>query len=76
MPIVSLRFSDRFLYQLRMRGNRVRLDDRPDGEVDENFWAQAAADQAVGRNTEEGDESECLISNLVILVIDRLCFQL
>ena len=55
-----------------MRGNRVRLDDRPDGEVDENFWAQAAADQAVGRNTEEGDESECLISNLVILVIDRL----
>ena len=40
-----------------MRGSRVRLDDRPDGEVDENFWAQAAADQAAGRNTEDADES-------------------
>lgn len=41
-----------------MRGHRVRLDDRPDGEVDENFWAQAAADQAAGRADDEGDESK------------------
>lgn len=42
-----------------MRGHRARLDDRGDGEVDENFWAQAAADQAAGQNAngEEGDES-------------------
>jgi len=41
-----------------MRGQRVRFNENGD-EVDENFWAQAAADQAAGRNVdEEGDESE------------------
>lgn len=35
-----------------------------DGEVDENFWAQAAADQAVGRAGEqEGDDSKPNIPN-------------
>jgi condensin complex subunit 2 len=44
--------------QLKMRGQRVRFNENGD-EVDENFWAQAAADQAAGRNgDEEGDESE------------------
>lgn len=28
-----------------------------DGEVDENFWAQAAADQAAGLRSGEADES-------------------
>ncbi|EKM50431.1 uncharacterized protein PHACADRAFT_200373 [Phanerochaete carnosa HHB-10118-sp] len=37
-------------FSLRTRGQRGRLDDRPEGEVDENFWAQAAADQAAGRS--------------------------
>ena len=47
------------LYQLKMRGQRVRFNETGDGEVDENFWAQAAADQAAGRLAqEEGDESE------------------
>lgn len=36
-----------------MRGRRAKLNDG-DGEVDENFWAQAAADQAAGR----GDDDE------------------
>ena len=41
-----------------MRGQRVRYNEGGDGEVDENFWAQAAADQAAGRDRgEEGDES-------------------
>jgi condensin complex subunit 2 len=41
-----------------MRGQRVRFNENGD-EVDENFWAQAAADQAAGRNgDEDGDESE------------------
>lgn len=41
-----------------MRGQRVRFNENGD-EVDENFWAQAAADQAAGRNGDgEGDESE------------------
>jgi len=41
-----------------MRGRRVRFNEG-DGEVDENFWAQAAADQAAGRSVEdEADESE------------------
>lgn len=44
-----------------MRGQRVRFDEAGDGEVDENFWAQAAADQAAGRLAqEEGDESKRL----------------
>ncbi|KZT27835.1 barren [Neolentinus lepideus HHB14362 ss-1] len=43
-------------FSLRMRGQRS-IDDRQDGEVDENFWAQAAADQAAGRmGTDETDE--------------------
>jgi hypothetical protein len=38
-----------------MRGQRVRLDEG-DGEIDENFWAQAAAN--AGRQGEDGDEGE------------------
>jgi hypothetical protein len=38
-----------------MRGQRAPLNENGDGEVDENFWAQAAADQAAGRAT-SGDE--------------------
>lgn len=41
-----------------MRGQRVRFNEAGDGEVDENFWAQAAADQAAGRQADEGDESK------------------
>ncbi|KAF8845187.1 barren [Paxillus ammoniavirescens] len=45
-------------FSLKMRGQRVRFNESGDGEVDENFWAQAAADQAAGRLAqEEGDES-------------------
>lgn len=33
------------LSQLKMRGHRARINEG-DGEVDERFWAQAAADQA------------------------------
>ncbi|KAI5116872.1 hypothetical protein M0805_005838 [Coniferiporia weirii] len=42
-------------FALRMRGNRARLNEN-DGEVDENFWAQAAADQAAGRRGEDGED--------------------
>lgn len=38
-----------------MRGQRSPLNDNGDGEVDENFWARAAADQAAGLTT-SGDE--------------------
>jgi len=38
--------------QLRTRGQRAPpLNENRDGEVDENFWAQAAADQAAGLAT-------------------------
>lgn len=40
-----------------MRGQKVRYNENGDGEVDENFWAQAAADQAAGRVDDDGDES-------------------
>ncbi len=36
------------------------LNENGDGEVDENFWAQAAADQAAGRAT-SGDEGGIFI---------------
>ncbi len=39
-----------------MRGRRAPLDENGDGEVDENFWAQAAADQAAGRAGSDGDD--------------------
>jgi len=35
--------------QLKMRGKRARLNENGDGEVDEAFWAQAAADPAANR---------------------------
>ena len=43
--------------QLKMRGNRARLNAN-DGEIDTNFWAQAAADQAAGRLGGDGEESK------------------
>lgn len=44
-------------FSLKMRGQRVRFNETGDGEVDENFWAQAAADQAAGLLAQDGDES-------------------
>ncbi|EGN96565.1 hypothetical protein SERLA73DRAFT_111171 [Serpula lacrymans var. lacrymans S7.3] len=45
-------------FSLKMRGQRVRYNENGDGEVDENFWAQAAANQAAGRVAQEdGDET-------------------
>lgn len=44
-----------------MRGQR-RFDEPDNGEVDENFWTQAAADQAAGRSAgADGDDSEFLL---------------
>ena len=39
-----------------MRGYRVKINEG-DGEIDENFWAQAAADQAAGLRAQDADES-------------------
>ncbi|KAI0077719.1 barren [Panus rudis PR-1116 ss-1] len=41
-------------FSLRMRGHRARLDD----EIDENFWAQAAAGQGPGQDGDEPDETQ------------------
>jgi len=41
-----------------MRGQRAPPNDNGDGEIDENFWAQAAADQAANRNNDDADESK------------------
>ncbi|KXN87652.1 Condensin complex subunit 2 [Leucoagaricus sp. SymC.cos] len=44
-------------FELRMRGRRAKINENGDGEVDADFWAQAAADQANGRRgDEDGDE--------------------
>ncbi|KAJ8489216.1 hypothetical protein ONZ51_g3095 [Trametes cubensis] len=42
-------------FSLRMRGYQVRPDGRVDGEIDEAFWAQAAANQ--GGGGDGGDET-------------------
>ncbi|TFY59146.1 hypothetical protein EVJ58_g5971 [Rhodofomes roseus] len=42
-------------FSLKMRGRNVQ--GRGDEEIDENFWAQAAAEQAAGRAGEDGDDS-------------------
>ena len=39
-----------------MRGQKVRMNPDGNGEVDENFWAQAAADQATGRTGNQEDD--------------------
>ncbi|OAX38973.1 barren [Rhizopogon vinicolor AM-OR11-026] len=44
-------------FSLKMRGQQVRFNENGDGEVDEQFWAQAAADQAAGRAAAEDDEN-------------------
>lgn len=41
-----------------MRGRRAKLNENGDGEVDENFWAQAAAGQAAADDDQDGDESK------------------
>ncbi|KAJ7746868.1 condensin complex subunit 2/barren [Mycena maculata] len=51
--LVSLFLKPKF--QLKMRGQKVRYNQDGDGEVDENFWAQAAADQAAGRDADDND---------------------
>lgn len=50
-PLVVL--LSKFISKLKMRGRRVKINEDGDGEVDVNFWAQAAADQANGRREDE-----------------------
>ena len=48
-----------------MRGRRVKINEDGDGEVDVNFWAQAAADQANGRRGDEDAGKHNLIVPLL-----------
>jgi condensin complex subunit 2 len=46
--------------QLKMRGQRAPLEVNAEGEIDENFWAQAAANQAAQQTEDvEADDSAC-----------------
>ncbi|KAF8629060.1 hypothetical protein AX15_003559 [Amanita polypyramis BW_CC] len=45
-------------FYLKMRGHKVRFNEAGDGEVDENFWVQAAAEQAAGKNEEGNEENQ------------------
>lgn len=53
-----------------MRGQRGRLDERTEGEIDENYWAQAAADQAAARADGELDQSKSLAASIRSLGTD------
>ncbi|KAG6817537.1 hypothetical protein H0H87_007505 [Tephrocybe sp. NHM501043] len=52
--LVTLFLKPKFV--LKMRGRSVRMNTDGYGEVDEDFWAQAAADQAAGRNSDDGGD--------------------
>ena len=43
---------------VEMHGQRVNPKTNADGEIDENFWAQAAADQPAGRLGESANEGK------------------
>ncbi|KAF8661344.1 hypothetical protein AX16_001439 [Volvariella volvacea WC 439] len=43
-------------FYLKMRGQKVRFNESGDGEVDENFWAQAAAGQAGNGAEQDGED--------------------
>ncbi|EAU90161.1 condensin complex component cnd2 [Coprinopsis cinerea okayama7 len=51
--LVTLFLKPKFF--LKMRGRRARMNN-DDGEIDENFWAQAAADQARAREGDQDDD--------------------
>lgn len=51
-----------------MRGQKVRINENGDGEVDEHFWAQAAADQAAGRGDEDNDEGKYWFGHVLVVV--------
>ncbi|KAG1750052.1 condensin complex subunit 2/barren [Suillus occidentalis] len=44
-------------FSLKMRGQPVKFNENGDGEVDEQFWAQAAANQAAERAAADNDET-------------------
>lgn len=55
-----------------MRGHKVRYNEDGDGEVDENFWAQAAADQAAGRDGNDDEDASmflCEHTQLHLLIV-------
>lgn len=58
-----------------MRHQNGRNNQQGDGEIDENFWAQAAADQAAARN-QDGDDSKSsstLFSSVSAFMTHELC---
>ncbi|KAL0953512.1 hypothetical protein HGRIS_004736 [Hohenbuehelia grisea] len=45
-------------FSLKMRGHRVRFNENGDGEVDENFWAQAVNNAAAQNAEGDGEDGE------------------
>lgn len=50
-------------FQLKMKGRDVRYNDNGDGEVDTEFWAQAAADQAAGQKNPDEEDGPAVLFN-------------
>jgi condensin complex subunit 2 len=48
-----------------MRGRAVKYNENGDGEVDQEFWAQAAADQAAGRTAADNNESTVTLLHFI-----------
>jgi condensin complex subunit 2 len=76
LPSVSLSAITEAFPQLRLCGQRTPLNENGDGEVDEAFWAQAAADQAAGRIPSDGDEGETALHEILASIFSNLCILL
>ena len=63
-----------------MRGHKVRFNEAGDGEVAENYWAQAAGEQAAGKDGDEGGKfplnNNRLIANCCGNRPDRWCYAI
>ncbi|KAK8846876.1 hypothetical protein IAR55_005966 [Kwoniella newhampshirensis] len=52
--LLRLFLKPKFSLRMRRNASAARMAENPDGEIDENFWAQAAADRADVDGGEEG----------------------
>ncbi|WWD22189.1 hypothetical protein CI109_106680 [Kwoniella shandongensis] len=52
--LLRLFLKPRFSLRMRRNASATRMAENPNGEIDENFWAQAAADRADGEGGEDG----------------------
>ncbi|WVR04495.1 hypothetical protein IAU60_001499 [Kwoniella sp. DSM 27419] len=56
--LLRLFLKPKFSLRMRRNGTATRMAENPNGEIDENFWAQAAADRVDGDPGQGNDDSQ------------------